>query len=105
MSANYSCLGSAPYPAAPNPAALAVTRVRWASLQCYSLTIGDRSMDRRSFVTSVLMSVGIFAAAVGAANALPAVAPRDHLVSVDYDGIENVWWRRRYWRRRYWRRW
>jgi len=38
-------------------------------------------MDRRSFVTSVLMSVGIFAAAVGAANALPAVAPRDHLVS------------------------
>ncbi len=45
------------------------------------------------------MSVGIFAAAVGAANALPAVAPRGHLVSVDYDGIENVWWRRRYWRR------
>ena len=61
-------------------------------------------MDRRSLVTSVLMSVGIFAAAVGAAIALPAVAPRDHLVSADDDGIENVWWRRRYWRRRYWRR-
>jgi hypothetical protein len=61
-------------------------------------------MDRRSFVTSVLMSVGILVATVGAANALPAVAPRDYLVSADDDGIENVWWRRRYWRRRYWRR-
>ena len=56
-------------------------------------------MDRRSFVTSMLTSVGILAVTVGAANALSAVAPRDNLVS------ENVWWRRRYWRRRYWRRW
>jgi len=48
-------------------------------------------MDRRSFVTSMLTSVGILAVAVGAANALPAVAPRDHLMSADDDGIENVW--------------
>ena len=56
-------------------------------------------MDRRSFVTSMLTLVGILAVTVGAANALSAVAPRDHLVSADDDGIENVWWRRRYWRR------
>ena len=61
-------------------------------------------MDRRSFVTSMLTSVGILAVTVGAANALSTVAPRDNLVSADDDGIENVWWRRRYWRRRYWRR-
>ena len=61
-------------------------------------------MDRRSFVTSMLTSVGILAVTVGAANALSAVTPRDNLVSADDDGIENVWWRRRYWRRRYWRR-
>jgi hypothetical protein len=75
MSANYFCLGSAPYPASP-------------------------------IVRDIGADVGRkFAAAVGAANALPAVVPRDHLVSADYDGIENVWWRRRYWRRWYWRRW
>ena len=61
-------------------------------------------MDRRSFVTSMLTSVGILAVTIGAADALSAVAPRDHLVSADDDGIENVWWRRRYWRRRYWHR-
>jgi hypothetical protein len=63
-------------------------------------------MDRRSFVTSALLSAGILAVTLGTANALPAVAPRDHLVPADDDNIETVWWRRRwYWhRRRYWRR-
>jgi hypothetical protein len=36
-------------------------------------------MDRRSFVTSVLLSAGILAVTVEAAIALPAAAPRDHL--------------------------
>jgi hypothetical protein len=69
------------------------------------LRLDKEAMDRRTFVTSVLMSVGILAVTVGAANALPAVAPRDHLVSADDNNIETVWRRRRwYWRRR-WRRW
>jgi hypothetical protein len=52
-------------------------------------------MDRRSFVTSVLLSAGILAVTLGAANALPAVAPRDHLVPADDGNVETVWWRRR----------
>jgi hypothetical protein len=66
-------------------------------------------MDRRSFVTSVLLSAGILAVTLGAANALPAVAPRDHLVPADGGNVETVWWRRRWYRRRWyrrrWRRW
>ncbi|HEV7910281.1 MAG TPA: hypothetical protein VGP28_04160 [Methylocella sp.] len=61
-------------------------------------------MDRRSFVTSVLLSAGILAVTVEAAIALPAAAPRDHLVPADNRNIETVWWRRRWYRRR-WRRW
>jgi hypothetical protein len=61
-------------------------------------------MDRRSFVTSVLLSAGILAVTLGAANALPTVAPRDHLVPADDGNVEIVWWRRRWYRRR-WRRW
>jgi hypothetical protein len=60
-------------------------------------------MDRRSFVTSVLLSAGILAVTVEAAIALPAAAPRDHLVPTDNCNIETVWWRRR-WCRRRWRR-
>ena len=55
-------------------------------------------MDRRSFVTSVLLSAGILAVTLGAANALPAVAPRDHLVPADDGNVETVWWRRRWYR-------
>ena len=66
-------------------------------------------MDRRSFVTSVLLPAGILAVTVGAAIALPAAAPRDHLVPADNRNIETVWWRRRWYRRRWyrrrWRRW
>jgi len=61
-------------------------------------------MDRRSFVKSALLSAGILAVTVGAAIALPAAAPRDHLVPADTRNIETVWWRRRWYRRR-WRRW
>ena len=69
-------------------------------------------MDRRSFVTSVLLSAGILAVTVGAAIALPAATPRDHLVPEGNGNIETVWWRRRVYRRhvrrvyrRRWRRW
>jgi hypothetical protein len=66
-------------------------------------------MDRRSFVTSVLLSAGVLAAAVGAASALPVAAPREQLAPADNADIENVWWRRRVYRRRWyrrrWRRW
>ena len=61
-------------------------------------------MDRRSFVTSVLLSAGILAVTVGAANALPAAAPREHLVLADNGNIYTVWWRRRWYRRRWYRR-
>jgi len=88
-----------------------LTRLRNRISTLYLIVFGvvrlrpeKEAMDRRSFVTSMLTSVGILAVTVGAANALSAVAPRDNLVSADDDGIENVWWRRRYWRRRYWRR-
>jgi hypothetical protein len=66
-------------------------------------------MDRRSFVTSVLLSAGVLASGVGAASALTAAAPRDHLAPADKGDIETVWWRRRVYRRRWygrrWRRW
>jgi hypothetical protein len=66
-------------------------------------------MDRRSFVTSVLLSAGILAVTVGAATALPSAVPRDHLVLADNGNVETVWWRRRWYRRRWyrrrWRRW
>lgn len=62
-------------------------------------------MDRRSFVTSALLSAGILAITLGAAHAaLPAAALHDDLVRTEKDDIETVWWRRR-WRRRHWRRW
>jgi hypothetical protein len=65
-------------------------------------------MDRRSFVTSMLVSAGILAVTVGAAEALSTVAPRD-LAPADNGNIETVWWRRRWYRRRWyrrrWRRW
>ena len=46
-------------------------------------------MDRRSFVTSVLLSVGILTVTLGAANALPAVAPLDHVAPADDGNIRN----------------
>ena len=61
-------------------------------------------MDRRSFMTLVLLPAGFLAVAIGTANALPAVAPLDHLVPANDRNIETVWWRRR-WYRRHWRRW
>ena len=66
-------------------------------------------MDRLSFMTSGLLSAGILFVTLGTANALSAIAPRDHLVPVDDGNIETVWWRRRWYRRRWyrrrWRRW
>jgi len=67
-------------------------------------------MDRRSFVTSMLLSAGLLVVTgVGAANALPAAAPREQLAPADNGNIETVWWRRRVYRRRWyrrrWRRW
>jgi hypothetical protein len=41
---------------------------------------------------SVLLSAGILAVTLGAANALPAVAPRDHLAPADDCNVETVWW-------------
>jgi hypothetical protein len=63
--------------------------------------LGKEAMDRRSFVTSVLLSVGILTVTLGAA-ALPAVAPLDHGAPTDDGNIETVWWRRRGWWRRRW---
>jgi hypothetical protein len=59
-------------------------------------------MDRRSFVTSVLLSVGILTVTLGAANALPAIARLGHVEPPDDGNIETVWWRRRGWWRRRW---
>jgi hypothetical protein len=56
-------------------------------------------MDRRSFMTLVLLPAGFLAVTLGTANALPAVAPLDHLVPANDRNIETVWWRRR------WHRW
>lgn len=60
-------------------------------------------MDRRSFVTSALPAGVMFVLTAGAANALTSVAPPPKETPVDKNGIEHVWWRRR-WHRR-WRRW
>jgi hypothetical protein len=68
-------------------------------------------MDRRLFVTSVLLPAGLLAVTLGAANALPAAAPREDLVPADNGDVETVWWRRRWYGhrrwygRRRWRRW
>jgi hypothetical protein len=57
----------------------------------------------------MLVSAGILAVTVGAAEALSAVTPHDHLAPADKSDIETVWWRRRWYRRRWyrrrWRRW
>ena len=45
------------------------------------LRLENEALDRRSFVTSVLLSVGILTVSLGAADALPAVAPLDDVVS------------------------
>ena len=57
-------------------------------------------MDRRVFLSRVLLSAGVLALSSGAAVALPGVAGRDRLAPSD--PVENVWWG---WRRRRWRRW
>jgi hypothetical protein len=71
-------------------------------LSAMRLGLEKEAMDRRSFVTSVLISVGILTITLGAANARPAVAPLDHVVPADDGNIETAWWRRRGWWRRRW---
>jgi hypothetical protein len=71
-------------------------------LSVVRLRLEDEAMDRRSFVTSVLLSVGILTVTLGAVNALPAIAPLDHVVPADDGNIETVWWRRRGWWHRRW---
>lgn len=69
-------------------------------------------MDRRGFLTATVLSLA-FLAASSAAEAAPAIAPRDAIAPAG--GAEDVWWYRRrwrrwgwrrpYWRRRYWGGW
>jgi len=59
---------------------------------------------RQSSAAQVEQPAGFLAVTLGTANALPAVAPLDHLVPANDRNIETVWWRRR-WYRRHWRRW
>ncbi|ARN81368.1 hypothetical protein [Methylocystis bryophila] len=59
-------------------------------------------MDRRAFLTKILLSAGAIAATGGTALALPVTSPREAIAP---EGpVENVWWRRR-WHRRWHRRW
>lgn len=65
-------------------------------------------MDRRGFLTKILLSAGVIAATGGTALALPLASPREAIAP---EGpVENVWWRHWHWRRRWhwhrrWRRW
>jgi hypothetical protein len=81
-----------------------ISTIRLLGCNVVAFTTGERTMDRRSFVTSMLLSAGILAVTVGAASALPTAAPPDQLAPADNGNVEKVWWRRRVYRR-HWRRW
>lgn len=61
-------------------------------------------MKRRDAL-GFLISATAAVALSGAAQALPAMSPKDISVSDEATGLQKSWWRRRWgWRRR-WRRW
>lgn len=55
-------------------------------------------MDRRAFLTRVLLAAGALAATATVADAMPAIARREALTG--HDRVENTWWYRGGHRRR-----